>query len=113
MPIPQPKVDVKLKSATRPNQIKKAKRKEAQQKQNEQLPPMIDSPDPSDSEPEKTLAEQLEELESEIEDVTPTIKIPDVFCCCFDCGFEGSYQEVNSHENVCSLRHYNMEIEGK
>ena len=42
-----------------------------------------------------------------------TPKVSDVYCCCFDCGVEGTYNEVNSHENVCSLRHYNMENVGK
>ena len=88
---------------------------------------MIDSSDSSDAEPEKTLPEQLDELNSDIEDVTPKsvfeamsqlatgskMKIPDVYCCCFDGGVEGTYQEVNSHESVCSLRHYNMETVGK
>ena len=83
------------------------------------------------SESEEEQAPQKEEPEdnSDIEDATPkevfeamsklatgyrpTTEFKDVYCCCFDCGVEGTYDEVNDHEIICNLRHYNMEIVGK
>ena len=81
------------------NQLKKAKRK-AQQKQKEQLPPMADSTDSPDAEPEPKPKKEETESASEIAEATeyfktgylPTTCFKDVYCCCFDCGIEGTYQ---------------------